>query len=216
MNNATDTVKVWDPLVRFGHWALAIAFATAWLSGDESSRTHVWAGYAIAGLVGLRILWGMVGSRNARFTQFVRSPGAALRYVASLFRGRPRRYLGHNPAGGLMVVALLTCLVVTGVSGMAVYAIEEGAGPLAAWFEQGRTAATYGHDDDDDDRGRGHRDNEALEEVWEEVHEIAANLTLLLVTLHIAGVVASSIAHRENLARAMITGRKRAADPGDG
>lgn len=209
MKGANNTIRVWDPLVRIGHWALAIAFAIAWLSGDESSRTHVWAGYTIAAIVATRVLWGLVGSRNARFTQFVRSPAAALRYVTGLLTGRAKRYTGHNPAGGLMVVALLASLAVTGISGMAVYAIEEGAGPLAGWVAPDGAAATDRYDDDD----REHGENEALEEAWEEVHEIAANLTLLLVVLHIAGVAASSIAHRENLVGAMITGRKRTEAP---
>lgn len=216
MKRAATTIKIWDPIIRIGHWTLAVAFATAWLSGDESLRTHVLAGYTVAAIVATRIVWGLVGPRHARFSQFLSSPRAAMRYVAGLFSGRSRRYLGHNPAGGLMVLALLACLAVTGISGMAVYAIEEESGPLASVFDGGGTGAYEYDDDDEDDNDEAQHGNEALEEAWEEVHETSANLALLLVVMHLAGVVASSIAHRENLVLAMITGRKRTQGPDTG
>jgi cytochrome b len=166
-------IPVWDPLVRLFHWSLAVAFFTAWLSEDVMPL-HEAAGYVVLGLVGFRVVWGVVGPQHARFTDFVRGPRAALAYLGDLGRGRARRYLGHNPAGGLMVVALLVMLTATGVTG---------------WLAL--------------DAGRG----------WlEELHEGVANATLLLVGLHVLGVLVSSVAHGENLVRAMITGRKRAAE----
>lgn len=216
MNTDNTRIKVWDPLVRFGHWALAAAFVVAWFSGEESLRTHVWAGYAVAAIVGIRIAWGFVGPRNARFRSFVRAPAATLAYLRDIATGRAKRYVGHNPAGGAMIAALLLCLVVTSVSGFAIYAIEEGAGPMTGLFQADAGSGRHDGDDDDDERegGRQHG-SERAEEFWEELHELFANLTLALVVLHIAGVATASIAHRENLVRAMVTGRKRAPAPDD-
>jgi cytochrome b len=188
-----EWMKVWDPIVRIGHWTLVLAFFTAYLTEDDFLTVHVWAGYVVGGVVALRLIWGLTGTRHARFSDFVRSPLAVLRYLGDMMRNRARRYVGHNPAGGAMIVALLLCLAVTASSGLVLYAVEEGAGPLAAMLAN--AAVSHG-----------------AEEVWEEVHEVFANLTLFLVVLHVAGVVLSSLAHRENLIRAMITGRKQ-VDP---
>jgi hypothetical protein len=107
-------VKVWDPLVRYGHWALVAAFATAYLSAEEESggadQLHVWSGYAVGIIVAARILWGLIGPRHTRFSDFAYSPISALRYFGDLVRGDARRYIGHSPIGAAMVVALLVCL----------------------------------------------------------------------------------------------------------
>ena len=110
------TVKVWDLFVRLFHWSLVASFAVAFLSGEERDlRTvHYWAGYAAAALVALRIVWGVVGTHYARFTQFVQGPRTVLSYVKAVVSGREARYLGHNPAGGAMVMLLL--LSILGVS----------------------------------------------------------------------------------------------------
>ena len=110
----TATVKVWDPLIRVFHWSLVLSFAVAWLSADEWDDLHIWAGYAAAALVALRVLWGLLGPRYARFQWFVRSPATVLSYLSDLLHGREKRYLGHNPAGGAMIVAMI--LVLIGVS----------------------------------------------------------------------------------------------------
>lgn len=112
-------VKVWDPFVRVFHWSLVASFAIAFLSGEEDRwRTlHLWAGYAALGLVLLRLGWGIVGTRYARFRQFVRSPSTVLQYIRDVITGREARYLGHNPAGGMMVLALLVSMLGLGVTG---------------------------------------------------------------------------------------------------
>ena len=107
---ADRTITVWDPLVRLFHWSLAVSFAVAWLTAEGWDGLHEWAGYAAAALIAFRLLWGLVGPRYARFTQFVPSPAAATRYVGAMTRGRESRYIGHNPAGGLMVITLLLAL----------------------------------------------------------------------------------------------------------
>lgn len=180
VGSRAGSAKVWDPLVRIFHWSLAASFLVAWLSGDEWEALHLWAGYAAAALIGFRLLWGVAGTRYARFGQFVRRPAEIRAYLGDLLRGRERRYLGHNPAGGAMILALLA-----GLAGLC----------LTGWLTT--TDATWGAE-------------------WvEEVHELLANLLLLLVGLHVAGVLLASLRHRENLVRAMVTGRKRPAEAGD-
>lgn len=183
-----NTIKVWDPLVRVFHWTLVGAFAVSYLTEDELLDLHVFSGYLIGGLILFRLLWGVVGTRHARFAGFVRGPGAVVAYLKEIAGLHPKRYLGHNPAGGAMVVALLAALVLTVVTGLATYGAAESAGPLAAWF------AGWGEEGG---------------EVFEEVHEFFANLTVLLVIAHVGGVLLASLQHRENLVLAMVTGRKR-------
>ncbi len=178
--------KVWDPLVRIFHWTLAAAFALAYLTGDEVMGVHVIAGYTIAGLLAFRLVWGLVGPKHARFADFVCRPRNVFAYLQDLVHGRAARYHGHNPAGGAMIVALLTLLVLTSATGLAVYGAEEGAGPFAVAMS-------------------AYADSEWVEEV----HEVLANATVVLVVFHIAGVVVSSLLHGENLPLAMVTGRKR-------
>jgi len=220
MNASTGTVKVWDPLVRIGHWTLVTAFFTAYFTEDDLLTQHVWAGYAVAAVVLFRIAWGFVGSEHARFRDFVRAPGVTLRYLADIGANRAKRYLGHNPAGGAMIVVMLASLAVTTWSGLELYAVEENAGPLAAVTGDASavpavpslvSSAYARDDDDDDDRDEGKQGNrESGEDFWEEIHEVAANFTLFLVLLHVAGVIVASRAHRENLVKAMISGRKHA------
>lgn len=203
-------VRVWDPVVRIGHWVLVVCFATAYLTEGEPEWLHTWAGYLIAIVVVLRVIWGFVGPRRARFSDFVTGPAKVVGYVVALIAGRSPRYLGHSPAGGAMTVALLLCLAGTAVTGMATYAAEEGKGPLAGIVprvavsggEEG--AAPVGEAEEDEEHEHG------AEAAVKEVHEVLANLTLALVILHLAGVGLASWRHRENLARSMVTGRKRA------
>jgi cytochrome b len=167
-------VAVWDPFVRVFHWSIVALFVMAWVTGDDWEGLHKAGGYAIAALVALRLVWGFVGSKHARFASFVRGPRKVVAYVADTIRLRARRYLGHNPAGGAMIVALLGALAATVASGIAMD---------AGWF------------------GKAH---------WlEDVHEAFANLTLALAAVHVVGVIVASLLHRENLVRAMLSGRKR-------
>jgi cytochrome b len=210
-------IRVWDPLVRIFHWSLVVGFTVAYLSGEEESNVHIYAGYVVMGLIIFRLLWGFIGSRYARFSSFVTSPATLIEYLKAMLARNPKHYIGHNPAGGWMVIAMLVCLSVITVSGLKVYAIEEGLGPLAA-APTALTLVSPAHadedDDDDDDRG-GHEKNkgehdedEAAEEFWEELHEVSSNIMLLLIFLHIAGVIVASRLHDEKLVKAMITGKK--------
>lgn len=195
-------IRVWDPLLRLFHWTLLGSFCAAWfsqgelfeslqdrLSGELLQEVHVWAGYAIAALLLFRLLWGFVGPRYARFRDFVHRPGETLAYLTAVLTLRAPRHLGHNPAGGAMIVALLLSLLATIVSGLALYGADKGLGPLAGLLAAASDRTIDG---------------------IKEAHELATNFTLLLVVGHLIGVVWESLLHRENLVRAMITGRKRA------
>jgi cytochrome b len=194
-------ILVWDRFVRFGHWLIAGGFLVAYLTEDDLLTVHVWAGYLVGAVVCLRIVWGFIGPKHARFGDFLYSPRQALRYLSDVVHRRAKRYVGHSPAGAVMVYALLVAILATTVSGLVVYAYDKHEGPLA-----GVVASRYvGMTGEERDQA-----SESVEEFWEETHEVLANLTLVLVVLHIGGVVLSSLAHRENLVRAMVTGRKRA------
>ncbi len=110
-------VRVWDPFVRLFHWSQVALIGAAWLTDDGPKWLHENAGYLLAALVAARLVWGIVGSRHARFSDFVRGPRAVARYLDDLSHGRERRHLGHNPAGGAMIVALLTAVAATILTG---------------------------------------------------------------------------------------------------
>ena len=116
-------VLVWDAPVRVFHWLMVLSFAGAWLTA-ESERwrlAHVTLGYTMAGLVAFRLVWGLVGTRHARFVNFVRGPAAVLRYLRGLAAGQPEHHAGHNPAGALAIVALLGLAGVVAAAGWATY-----------------------------------------------------------------------------------------------
>lgn len=127
------TIKVWDPLVRVFHWSLATLFLAAYLTGEDAGQVHIAAGYVIAGLIALRIVWGFVGPRHARFSNFVRSQREVFAYLRDVALLRAPRYLGHNPAGGAMIVGLLAMLSGTAITG---YMMTTDALWGAKWVEE--------------------------------------------------------------------------------
>ena len=127
------TIKVWDPFVRIFHWSLAALFLVAYATGDEIERVHIAAGYAIGGLIAARIVWGFIGPRHARFTGFVRSPRDVALYLRDVALLRAPRFIGHNPAGGAMVIALLAMLIGTCITG---YVMTTDAFWGSKWIEE--------------------------------------------------------------------------------
>ena len=204
-------LRVWDPLVRIGHWTIVAGFFVAYFTDDDLLRLHAWAGYLVGGVIVLRIVWGFIGTPHARFADFVYRPRTVVRYAIDLVAFRARRYIGHSPAGGVMIVALLAMLAATVYSGLMAYALEDNRGPLAPFVGQasGQAIPAARADDDADENGDEDEDGEASGDFWEDLHETLSNATLILVFFHIGGVLLASVAHRENLIRAMITGDKR-------
>ncbi|AMK79032.1 MULTISPECIES: cytochrome b/b6 domain-containing protein [Methylomonas] len=198
-----NTVVVWDIFIRIFHWSLVIAFTVAYFTSEEENAWHIYAGYTVLGLIIFRILWGLIGSQHARFSDFVCSPGGVYNYIRELRAGSAKHYLGHNPLGGWMVVALLVTLLVVTISGLKVYAIEEGRGPLAG-NPAVLTLISAAHAEDDEKEETESQD----EEFWEEIHEGSTNFMLFLISLHLIGVILSSKLHKENLVKAMLTGKK--------
>jgi cytochrome b len=282
----TKQVTVWDPLVRILHWSLVLAFAAAYLTGEEWDNweeVHEIGGYAALGLISFRIIWGFVGSKYARFSDFIYSPKAVIEYLKSLLTTHPKHYLGHNPAGGWMILLLMAGVLATGFTGLELLAEKEGEGILANMQAPALISVARAESEREEARERAERGERAGREAmgvpvvqsgqtpqdllmppqmaaptapqmapaaapqqmpqqmaapavapqalqpvvaeadedeehegsesegemyWEEMHELAANLTLFLVILHILGVIVSSRLHNENLARAMVTGKK--------
>jgi cytochrome b len=180
---------IWDVPTRLFHWCLAASFGLAWLTSQSDAwlQVHLFAGYLSLALVIWRVLWGLVGEHYALFASFPLSVRQAWTYFLLTLGRRAPRHLGHNPAGALVIYAMLTLLLLLGASGVLVLGAEEQLGPLADWG------------------------NIASGSAIKEIHESLAILLLLLVLGHVAGVVVESVAHKENLARAMLTGFKRAS-----
>lgn len=196
-----NVVSVWDISIRIFHWTLVIAFMVAYFGGEAEADIHIDAGYLILGLLAYRLVCGFVGSKYARFSDFLYGPITIVRYLKGVVTGQPRHYVGHNPAGGLMVIVLLVTLFAAVWSGILLYA-EEGKGPLA---NQNSILVSTAHANDD---GEEENDNSTGEEFWEEIHELTSYLALILAVLHIVGVFVSSRIHHENLVKAMVTGKK--------
>ena len=181
-------IKVWDPFVRLFHWCLVAALIIQFITAENFNNVHVKIGYFITALWMTRLIWGFIGTPYARFKSFIYPPADIFGYLIGLFRGRPKHYIGHNPAGGAMIVALLLSLLLTTSTGLLAYGAV-GAGPLS-----GILPVSFGYGS----------------EWMEELHEFFANFTLLLVVIHVGGVAFESLLHKENLVRSMFTGTKRA------
>jgi len=186
MANSSQT-RVWDPLVIFFHWSLVSAFVITYITEDDFLTIHSWAGYLILALLVIRIIWGFIGTRYARFSNFVYSRENIMQFLKDTLRFKAKRYLGHNPAGGAMVILLMISLLITSITGVFLLGAEEHIGPVAHWFTQ--TESAWGN-------------------ALEEVHEFFANFTLFLVFIHVAGVLVESLIHKENLVSSMLTGFK--------
>jgi cytochrome b len=182
---STKLIKIWDLPIRIFHWLLVAGFFVAYITEEELLTVHVWAGYLVLGLLIFRLLWGFVGNDYARFAIFLCSPAKSYAYLKDAIALKSKRYLGHNPAGAAMIVLLIISLFMTVISGLVVYAADQNLGPLAGMI------------------------GTSNEKLWEEIHEIAANFTLLLVVAHVVGVAFESVIHGENLVKSMWNGYKK-------
>ncbi len=186
--NSIRKIEVWDGLVRGFHWLMLLCFAVAYITSQAGmQQTHILIGYLICVLLIVRIVWGVIGSKHARFSDFVASPSRVWTYLQATFKNNPPHYHGHNPAGGWMVLALMGALLLMSVSGVILVSVIEFEGPFLNLFS-------------------GMNDQWAYR--YEGLHEVALEILWLLIAGHLIGVVVASIQHKENLVQAMISGYK--------
>ena len=180
-------VKVWDLFIRLNHWLIVGLVVSAWLSsryGDAEYQWHTLNGYAIFVLVITRIIWGVVGSTTARFSHFIRSPIQSILYLKSLFSPRYTSSLGHNPAGGWMVVLLLLALLMQAVTGMFSSDDISVEGPFAFYVSEDWVERLSG------------------------LHRLLFNVIIALVVLHVVAVLYHQVIKKEALIQAMFSGKK--------
>lgn len=186
-------IAVWDLPTRLFHWALVLLVAIGLLTGNiggvQGMEVHMLAGYGVLALVGFRLVWGVVGSRHSRFSDFAAGPKRVIAYARELLSGAHRPTIGHNPLGGWSVMALLTSLLVQAGTGLCANDDILTEGPLAA------------------------RVGKTMSNVLTEVHEVNANLLYGLIGVHLAAILYYAVVQRENLVRPMITGWKTWVGP---
>ena len=186
--NATTTParRRWDPIVRITHWSIALAVLANALVTEEGSGPHIWVGYGLAAILGLRLLWGLVGPSEARFGAFWPSPRKALAHLRDIRAGTVTPHTSHNPLGALMVYAIWGCLLTIIATGITM------AGPPpwdGAEREEEHRSIAVSEQSHDEVSEEGDGEEEGEEGLLEEIHETAANLLYLLILLHLAGVI---------------------------
>lgn len=221
MQNKVEGPRRWDPIVKLTHWGIVAAVIGNALITENGSGWHIWIGYGLAALLGLRLLWGLIGSAEARFSAFPPSPMRALKHLGEIRRGEVVRHRSHNPLGALMAYAVWATLLTITVSGVAM----SGPPPAnpASVSGEGDEEGRGGEDEDEDehaalgnlviapakaDEGEGGRESEG-EELFEEVHEVAVNLLYVLIALHLAGVVFETRRSGREVIGAMLPGGNR-------
>lgn len=204
----------WDPVVKLTHWSVVAAVVANVLFTEEGSGAHVWVGYALAAILALRLLWGLIGPAEARFSAFPPSPGRALAHLRDIRRGRHVEHRSHNPLGALMVYAIWSCLGAVIASGIAMAGLpgqvraEAGgersavAVSASAGHERGEDAEEH-EGDESDECGEGEEEGPLGE-----IHEVAVNLLYLLIALHIAGVVFETRRSGREVVVAMLPGQR--------
>jgi cytochrome b len=219
MTNENRPRRRWDPVVKLTHWSIVLAVLANAVVTEEGSNAHIWVGYALAAILGLRLLWGLIGPAEARFSAFLPSPARALAHISEIREGRRSDHASHNPLGALMVYAIWSCLLVIIATGMAMAGLP---GAKDRDHETGPAAARYSLSIDDratelkDNEGSESPSGDGREEQGEEqeeglvveVHEMAANLLYVLILLHIAGVIFETRRSGRQVILAMLPGRR--------
>ena len=180
------SMRVWDAPTRLFHWAIVLLVATSYLSAEfDYDQVHFLSGYTMLTLLLFRLAWGFVGSETSRFGQFLRSPVAGLRHLAEFRRQEPDDQIGHNAAGGWMVLLLLAALAVQAGTGLFTRDEKEFEGPLS------------------------HLVSKPVGLTLTEIHHVNFWVIVGLITLHVLAIIAYAAVKKHNLLRPMITGRKR-------
>lgn len=202
--------RKWDPVVRFTHWAIVAAMLLNALVTEEGSNPHVWVGYGLAAILALRLLWGLIGPREARFSAFPPSPARAIAHIRDIAGGRRTEHTSHNPLGALMVYAIWGALGVIIASGIAMAGIPDSNAAEPA-HRPAAAADVSRQEQQDAGEEREERDDEAEEGEegpFGEVHEAAVNLLYVLILLHLAGVLFEARRSGRHIVMAMLPGRR--------
>ncbi len=180
-------MKVWDLFIRSSHWIIVLMVTFAWLSaryGDVELKWHSWNGYALFVLILSKVIWGFVGSTTARFSHFIKSPKIILQYLRSLFLGYSKETIGHNPAGGVMVLILYLLLIVQGLTGLFSTDDVFFEGPFAYYISESFVKSATA------------------------LHHYFFNTLIILIIVHIIAVIYHQLVKKEKLLQAMILGTK--------
>ncbi len=179
-------MRVWDAPTRLFHWAVVVLMTFSYVCAmKEWNQLHFLSGYTVLTLLLFRVAWGFVGSETSRFRNFLRSPATALAHLAAFGKKEPDTEIGHNAAGGWMVLAMLLALFVQVGTGLFSNNDIDAKGPLAHWVSKGTSDWLSG------------------------VHAISFYVLLALVVLHIGVIIAYAVFKRHDLVRAMVSGKKR-------
>ena len=205
MTAETNASRRWDPIVKITHWGVAAVVVCNALIVGEGSIAHIYAGYTLAGLLALRVLWGVIGTRPARFASFPPSPARALAHLRAIRAGQREQHVSHNPLGALMAYALWAVLAVIIASGIAM----AGAPPaIDSTMTASQIISGEEHGEEYGEHREGGEEGEEGEDVFEEVHEIAVNLLYILILLHIGGVAFETARSGKRTLTAMLPGAK--------
>jgi cytochrome b len=192
-------LKVWDPIVRIGHWAMVLCFASLYFPSDKFPL-HTYAAYIIMAYMIFRIVWGFIGPRSVRFTTFLKGPSETIRYGRDSLVGQTRHTISHNPLGGWMILWLIISMLLTGALGVMVYSAGQELGPLgnsvpAAWEGEIFLLSVFQY---------------SVPVGLKDLHHWSGNLAASLVTLHVIGNLWTTALHRSQPIVGMITGVKDA------
>lgn len=234
MEDQAQRPRAWDPIVKLTHWGVVTAVIANAIFTEEGSGWHIWVGYGLAALLALRLLWGLIGPAEARFSAFPPSPRRALAHIGEIRRGEVVRHRSHNPLGAMMAYAIWATLLVIAASGIAMSG-PPPADPNAVSGERGEggkgeAGAEEGEENEneradltvgsfliapafaDEDGAQGEGGDgagESGEELFEEIHEIAVNLLYVLIALHLAGVMFETRRSGREIVGSMIPGGNR-------
>jgi len=197
--------KRWDPIVKLTHWGVVAAVIGNALVTEEGSGWHIWIGYGLAALLALRLLWGLVGPREARFTAFPPSLARASHHLGEIRRGEVTQHTSHNPLGALMAYAIWGTLLIVICTGVAM----SGPPPADPWAERGEHGEQVGGAEAEEAEEREEGGEGEEEGPLGELHEIAVNLLYVLIALHLMGVVFETRRSGPQIARSMLPGGKR-------
>ncbi len=192
-------IRVWDPIVRVGHWLLVLCFAAVYFYSDKFPL-HAYAAYLIMGYMLFRIVWGFIGPRPVRFGTFVHGPSAILRYGRDSLRGHSPNTISHNPLGGVMVIGLILIMLICGVLGLMVYSAGQEMGLLGSlvpshWEGELFTVQLF---------------DKSYDIGLKELHHWSGNFAAALVAAHVVGNFITTALHRSRPVVGMITGVKDA------